>query len=211
MVTQIQLGNIFSSNGKNVLSGSSSGIDTEGLLKSLAEAKRLPAVQIESRIERNGNISTAYGELRTIMTRFQDAANFLRNPPGVQNEDDNIFLYRTATIGSNTAVDGETYFTATIEPGTVAQNYTISEITSLAAAKKQTSNTFAISDADQVNSIIASGRADLCAIGRPALADANWLQRECARYGWNQVAWHPAYRYDRDLLQRALHPQEKSA
>lgn len=69
----------------------------------------------------------------------------------------------------------------------------------------------AISDADQVNSIIASGRADLCAIGRPALADANWLQRECARYGWSQVAWHPAYRYGRDVLQRALHPQEKSA
>ncbi|EEZ9700334.1 bifunctional salicylyl-CoA 5-hydroxylase/oxidoreductase [Escherichia coli] len=67
----------------------------------------------------------------------------------------------------------------------------------------------AISDADQVNGIIASGRADLCAIGRPALADANWLQRECARYGWNQVAWHPAYHYGRDLLQRALRPQEK--
>lgn len=69
----------------------------------------------------------------------------------------------------------------------------------------------AISDADQVNGIIASGRADLCAIGRPALADANWLQRECARYGWNQVAWHPAYHYGRDVLQRALRPQEKSA
>ncbi|MGS5230644.1 bifunctional salicylyl-CoA 5-hydroxylase/oxidoreductase [Escherichia coli] len=67
----------------------------------------------------------------------------------------------------------------------------------------------AISDADQVNGIIASGRADLCAIGRPALADANWLQRECARYGWNQVAWHPACHYGRDLLQRALRPQEK--
>lgn len=68
----------------------------------------------------------------------------------------------------------------------------------------------AISDADQVNGIIASGRADLCAIGRPALADANWLQRECARYGWEQVAWHPAYHYGRELLQRALRPQEKS-
>lgn len=67
----------------------------------------------------------------------------------------------------------------------------------------------AISDADQVNGIIASGRADLCAIGRPALADANWLQRECARYGWSQVAWHPAYHYGRELLQRALRPQEK--
>lgn len=69
----------------------------------------------------------------------------------------------------------------------------------------------AISDADQVNGIIASGRADLCAIGRPMLADANWLQRECARYGWAQVNWHPAYHYGQDVLQRALAPQGKSS
>lgn len=69
----------------------------------------------------------------------------------------------------------------------------------------------AISDADQVNGIIASGRADLCAIGRPMLADANWLQRECLRYGWTQVNWHPAYHYGRDVLQRALRPQGKSS
>ncbi|AFJ47858.1 bifunctional salicylyl-CoA 5-hydroxylase/oxidoreductase [Shimwellia blattae] len=68
----------------------------------------------------------------------------------------------------------------------------------------------AISDADQVNGIIASGRADLCAIGRPMLADANWLQRECARYGWEQVAWHPAYLYGRDVLQRATGPQGRN-
>ncbi|MBJ3814578.1 bifunctional salicylyl-CoA 5-hydroxylase/oxidoreductase [Shimwellia pseudoproteus] len=65
----------------------------------------------------------------------------------------------------------------------------------------------AISEADQVNGIIAAGRADLCAIGRPMLADAHWLLRECARHGWTQIAWHPAYHYGRDVMQRALPSQ----
>ncbi|MGV2470092.1 bifunctional salicylyl-CoA 5-hydroxylase/oxidoreductase, partial [Bacillus subtilis] len=51
----------------------------------------------------------------------------------------------------------------------------------------------AITDADQVNSIIASGRADLCALSRPLLADPAWLLHECARFGWNTVNWPAPY------------------
>ncbi|MBT9501650.1 MAG: bifunctional salicylyl-CoA 5-hydroxylase/oxidoreductase [Burkholderiaceae bacterium] len=42
----------------------------------------------------------------------------------------------------------------------------------------------AISEADHVNSIIASGRADLCAIARPHLANPAWTLMEAARIGY---------------------------
>ncbi|MBV1704848.1 MAG: bifunctional salicylyl-CoA 5-hydroxylase/oxidoreductase [Hyphomicrobiales bacterium] len=41
----------------------------------------------------------------------------------------------------------------------------------------------AISEADHVNSIVAAGRADLCAIARPHLADPAWTIHEAAKIG----------------------------
>ena len=94
MVTSIQLGNISQQNGKTVVTGNSSGgLDTEKLIEELTTAKRLPAVQLEERIESNVEKSGAFQELENILVRFQDAANFLRNPPGVNNDADNIFEY----------------------------------------------------------------------------------------------------------------------
>lgn len=64
----------------------------------------------------------------------------------------------------------------------------------------------AITDADQINSIIASGRADLCALSRPLLADPAWLLHECARHGWDSVSWPAPYEYGRQQL---LHQSKK--
>ena len=44
-----------------------------------------------------------------------------------------------------------------------------------------------ISEADHVNSIIAAGRADLCAIARPHLADPAWTLMESARIGYTEI------------------------
>jgi anthraniloyl-CoA monooxygenase len=41
----------------------------------------------------------------------------------------------------------------------------------------------AISEADHVNSIVAAGRADLCAIARPHLANPSWTLIEAAKIG----------------------------
>ncbi|MDC9613212.1 bifunctional salicylyl-CoA 5-hydroxylase/oxidoreductase [Xenorhabdus khoisanae] len=54
-----------------------------------------------------------------------------------------------------------------------------------------------ITDADQINGIIASGRADLCALSRPFLSNAAWLLHECARYGWN-IGWPKPYLYGKE-------------
>ncbi|MQR00069.1 bifunctional salicylyl-CoA 5-hydroxylase/oxidoreductase [Glaciimonas soli] len=50
-----------------------------------------------------------------------------------------------------------------------------------------------IFEADHVNSIIASGRADLCAIGRPHLADPAWTLHETARLGYRAMRWPRPY------------------
>ena len=51
----------------------------------------------------------------------------------------------------------------------------------------------AISEADHANSIIAAGRADLCAIARPHLADPAWTLHEAARIGLTDIPWPKQY------------------
>ena len=51
----------------------------------------------------------------------------------------------------------------------------------------------AIFEADHVNSIIAAGRADLCAIARPHLANPAWTMTEAAKIGFAAVDWPKQY------------------
>ena len=69
----------------------------------------------------------------------------------------------------------------------------------------------AISEADQVNSIIAAGRADLCAIARPHLADAAWTLHEAAKLQSRQVNWPQPYLSGRDQLYREIFKQNQSS
>ena len=62
----------------------------------------------------------------------------------------------------------------------------------------------AISEADHANSIIAAGRADLCAVARPHLADPNWTLHEAAKLGSKDIVWPRAYESGRDQLYRLL-------
>lgn len=145
----VTLGNFFTSNGRTVLGGlGGSGLDTEGLINALAEAKAAPKLKLEDKVELNNNKVTAYGELRTLLATLKDAANFLRNPPGVGNAADNVFRYRSATVSSNTSVAASTYMSVAVEPGTSVQTYNISEISSLARAKKQRTGAIAVADAN---------------------------------------------------------------
>lgn len=49
----------------------------------------------------------------------------------------------------------------------------------------------AISEADHANSILAAGRADLCAVARPHLANPAWTLTEAAKIGYRPVAAVP--------------------
>lgn len=64
----------------------------------------------------------------------------------------------------------------------------------------------AITDADQANGIIASGRADLVAVGRPHLVNPGWTLTESARFGYAGTAsfWPPQYRAAKQQLDRLM-------
>jgi anthraniloyl-CoA monooxygenase len=62
----------------------------------------------------------------------------------------------------------------------------------------------AIFEPDHVNSIIAAGRADLCALGRPHLADPYWTLHAAAALGYRGVRWPEQYLSGRDQLYRNL-------
>jgi anthraniloyl-CoA monooxygenase len=68
----------------------------------------------------------------------------------------------------------------------------------------------AISEADHVNSIIAAGRADLCAIGRPHLANPAWTLTEAAKIGYAEIAWPDQYRAAKRQLEANIE-REKAA
>ena len=72
----------------------------------------------------------------------------------------------------------------------------------------QTMAVGAISESDQVNSIIAAGRADLCAIARPHLADPAWTLHEAAKLQSRHVSWPLPYLSGRDQLYREISKQK---
>jgi anthraniloyl-CoA monooxygenase len=51
----------------------------------------------------------------------------------------------------------------------------------------------AITTADQVNTIVASGRADLAALARPHLADPYFTLHAAAEYGYQDIGWPKQY------------------
>lgn len=150
MVTSVQLGNFYTVNGRNVLGGSGgSGIDSQSLIKSLTDAKALPATKLQDQVKLNDSRSKALSDYKTLLSKFQDAANFLRNPPGVANETSNAFAYTKANVSYDTSSGGTAPLTVTTSPGATQNTYLIDQIISTAKATKQTTNNFSISDADQ--------------------------------------------------------------
>jgi anthraniloyl-CoA monooxygenase len=60
-----------------------------------------------------------------------------------------------------------------------------------------------IYEADHVNSIIAAGRADLCAIARPHLANPSWTLAQAAAQGYEEQWWPEPYLTAKSQLERA--------
>lgn len=149
MITNIQLGNIFSAGDRTIVSGGSTGFDIEALIESLAEVKRLPAIRLEETLEENTLRRSAFTEFRTLLTTFQDASSLLRNPPGVRNAADNIFEYRNVSLSTNNGASASSYLSATAAPGADLSDYDIS-IQSVAGYSVKTTDTFALADEDQV-------------------------------------------------------------
>jgi anthraniloyl-CoA monooxygenase len=59
-----------------------------------------------------------------------------------------------------------------------------------------------ITETDHINSIIAGGRADLCALARPHLADPQFTLRAAAAQGFVEQAWPQQYLAGKEQLER---------
>ncbi|MGH7655281.1 MAG: bifunctional salicylyl-CoA 5-hydroxylase/oxidoreductase [Gemmatimonadaceae bacterium] len=66
-----------------------------------------------------------------------------------------------------------------------------------------------ITEADQVNAIIISGRADLCALARPHLSDPNWTLHAAAQQGYRDQWWPVQYLSGREQMERLLQRQKE--
>ena len=67
----------------------------------------------------------------------------------------------------------------------------------------------AISEADHANSILAAGRADLCAVARPHLANPAWTLTEAAKIGYTAITWPKPY-YAGKAQMEAIFAREKA-
>ncbi len=68
-----------------------------------------------------------------------------------------------------------------------------------------------IYEPDHVNSILMAGRADLCCLARPHLADPYWTLHAAARLGYHGETWPKPYLRGRDQLHRLASRSETSA
>lgn len=67
-----------------------------------------------------------------------------------------------------------------------------------------------IFEADHANGIIAAGRADLCAVGRPHLANPAWTLGEAAKLGYTAVSWPRQYLPAKQQLERNMERERQS-
>ena len=68
-----------------------------------------------------------------------------------------------------------------------------------------------IFEADHANGIIAAGRADLCAVGRPHLANPAWTLAEAAKIGYTALPWPKQYVPGKQQLERNLERERQLA
>jgi anthraniloyl-CoA monooxygenase len=65
-----------------------------------------------------------------------------------------------------------------------------------------------ITTADQINTIIAAGRADLCALARPHLTNPHFTLVASAEYGYEAQLWPPPYLSGKDQAFRLYQRQQ---
>ncbi|MCD6035422.1 MAG: hypothetical protein K0R63_1163 [Rickettsiales bacterium] len=150
MVSSINFGSFSNIGGKPVASGISSGLDTESIIKSLVDARSIPATKIEDRITNIGDQQTALESLRTLLSNFQNAADLLRNPPGLNNAVNNVFEHREVFLTSSDSNTASSYLGVSANPGASIGSYDI-EIVNLAEKQVSRSATQTSKTADLVN------------------------------------------------------------
>ncbi|TVQ29933.1 MAG: hypothetical protein EA356_15570 [Geminicoccaceae bacterium] len=120
----------------------SSGIDTGALVEALTDAKKTPAIRLERNIEVGEAKIAAYQDLRTVLGAMQNALDGLRNPPGFNSIDNNLFEKKEAYFSSNTGVQPHTLLGIQTTNRAELGRFDL-EITSLATGHKVMSHSIA--------------------------------------------------------------------
>ncbi len=145
----INLGNIVSTDGSSSASGISSNLDSKAIIDDLVAIKQQPITRLEDRIELNNSRVSAFGELRTILDNFRTAADFLRNPPGFAQAENNLFEYRQTNLAINTSNTASDFVSVDAQPGAQTGSYSIA-VSELALEQQTRFGPFTSSDASVV-------------------------------------------------------------
>lgn len=128
MSSTINLGSIVSQNGRNTANGIASGLDSSSLIEGILESKQVQITNLEDDIVANDAKVAALGELSLLLEQFRTASDFLRNPPGVNNESNDLFKYTNVTSTSNTSTPASTYVNVISEAGATTNSYLIENV-----------------------------------------------------------------------------------
>lgn len=113
----------------------SADIDWDGLVEAAVTAKLAKGDTVELKISDNEARIAAYGELQSLLTTMQEAANLLRAPSGTLDSADDVFLGRTAYVTSSGDTDASDSLGATVAAGATTGSYTLT-IEQLATSHK---------------------------------------------------------------------------
>jgi flagellar hook-associated protein 2 len=141
--------NLGSTNSTGALTGLVSGINADAIIKSAVAAKSVPLNDLVLQQSVNSGKIAALKSMKAILDNLKDISDALRNPAGVNNEDENAFLYRKSTVtGSPTGFDNATdMVTVTADPGAQEATYSF-EIEQLAKKEIETLSGFGTTTAD---------------------------------------------------------------
>lgn len=135
MVSSISLGNVVTGSGAAKSSGLASGLDSNALIEDILSVRQSVVDGHQDDIDLNTGKITATDQMFLLLDRFRSSVNLLRDEPGIQNESNFAFNYRTASVTSNGTKDGSSYVDVTATPGASVGEYEISNVT---LAKKHT-------------------------------------------------------------------------
>lgn len=137
----VNLGTITTNNGRTRSTGGASGIDVEGIVKSLVGVKEAEKTKVTDKIDVNDKKLSAISEYRTLLAKVQTASDFLKNPAGVNNSAKNIFDYRSVAASSSDGNQAGNYLGVSVSAGATLGSYTI-DINKLAVAKSNSSQAY---------------------------------------------------------------------
>ena len=99
--SSLSLGSLSTASGTSRLIGTSSNMDTDAIVQAAYDAAIRPAVRLEQKITTNQARVAAYGDLQTLLSNLQSAADGLRSPPGALGIQSNVFERKEAYLSSS--------------------------------------------------------------------------------------------------------------